>query len=141
MLFSLYYVRLWYTLNGDPMKCYQCRTQFYPKRTLKTLLNEPLSLRCPSCDRRYPRFFTKTVIPIEGFLLYHYTIFDQSYPIKEEAFLDEALKFILIYLQKHIHTGILIWKDELDSALFECLESLNQCDIFLICLFPSKLMI
>jgi len=123
------------------MKCYQCRIHFYPKRTLMTLFEEPLSLRCPSCDRRYPRFITKTVIPIEGHLLFHYTLFDATYPIKEEAFLDETLKILLIYLQKRAQRDLIIFREELDLDFFECLEAINECDIFLISLFPSKLMI
>lgn len=84
---------------------------------------------------------TKTVIPIEGYLLYHYTIFDAVYPIKEEAFLDETLKIILVFLKKRAQHDLLIFREELDLDFYECLESLNTCDIYLISLFPSKLMI
>jgi hypothetical protein len=123
------------------MKCYQCRIHFYPKRTLQTLLSEPLQLRCDRCDRRYTRYIHKTVLPIEGYLLYHYTLFFENCPIKEEAFLDESLKIIIEYLLNKQENDLILFKDELDLALFEALEQLNLSNIYLICLFPSKLMI
>ncbi len=123
------------------MKCYQCRIHFFPKRTLRTLLYEPLQLRCNRCDRRYPRFIHKEVIPIDGYLLHHYTLFIDQYAIKEEAFLDESLKIILIFLKNRKENDLILFRDELDLPLFEALEQLNLCDIYLICLFPSKLMI
>lgn len=123
------------------MKCYQCRVHFFPKRTLWTLFSEPIQLRCDRCDRRYPRYIHKTVLPIEGYLLHHYTLFSEHCAIKEEAFLDESLKIILIFLTHRNKNDLILFRDELDLALFEALEQLNLCDIYLICLFPSKLMI
>lgn len=123
------------------MKCYQCRKRFYPKRTLKTIIEEPLQLRCDGCDRRFPRLNHKTVLPIDGYLLYQYTMFGTYEPIKEEAFMDEELKVILIFLKKRRMNDLILCIDELKIELFECLNQLNSCDIYLICLFPSKLMI
>jgi len=62
-------------------------------------------------------------------------------PIKEEAFMDEELKVILIFLKKRRMNDLILCIDELKIELFECLNQLNSCDIYLICLFPSKLMI
>lgn len=123
------------------MKCYQCRTHFYPKRTIQTLFSEPLELRCRSCDRRYPRFIQKNVIPIDGYQLFHYALFFKDENIKEEAFMDEILKIMLEFLFKRHENDIIIFKDQLDESLFECLDQFNFGDIYLICLYPSKLMI
>ena len=123
------------------MKCYQCKTHFYPKRTIKTLFDEPLQLRCVSCDRRYPRFIHKTVIPIDGFQLYHYVLFFKDENIKEEAFMDEILKILLKFLFIRKKNDIIVFRDVLDQPLFSCLDQLNLGDIYLICLYPSKLMI
>lgn len=123
------------------MKCYQCRMKFYPKRTIKTLFNEPLALRCNSCDRRYPRFIHKTVIPIEGFQLFHYSIFFNEENIKEEAFMDEILRIMLEILFSRHKNDMILFKDQLDESLFECLDQFNLGDIYLICLYPMKLMI
>ncbi len=123
------------------MKCYQCRTHFYPKRSIKTLFEEPLQLRCTSCDQRFPRFIHKTVIPIEGYQLYYYVLFLKDENIKEEAFMDEILKILLEFLFKRTINDIILFKDELDESLFDCLDHLNIGDIYLICLYPSKLMI
>ncbi len=123
------------------MKCYQCRTHFYPRRTLKTLFDEPLQLRCDRCDRRYPRLIQYTTIPIDGFILHHYALFHTKIQIQEEAFLDETLKLILRFLERGYPNDLILFADELKNELFYYLDQLNLCDIFIICLFPCQLMI
>ncbi|MCU0104527.1 hypothetical protein N7603_02535 [Acholeplasma vituli] len=123
------------------MKCYQCRKHFYPRRTLSTLFEEPLQLRCKSCEKRYPVRIKREVIPISNYQLYLYTLFIEEVPIKEEAYLDESLKVLLLYLNHRKQSDILIWIETLDKTLYECLDQLDLCDIFIISLFPHKLMV
>lgn len=123
------------------VKCYQCRRVFFPRLTLSTLFHQPVSLRCPSCDKRFPVLIHREVLPISNFKIQLCTLFSHETPIKEEAFLDESLKFLLYYLKIAQTDDIFLWIECLEPSLFDCLDQLDLCDIFIISLFPHKLMV
>lgn len=128
-------------LMGDVMKCYQCKKVFHPRRTFETLWEQPLQLRCDRCDRRYIRYFRYEVLPIQGFLIHHYALFHGDEPIQEAAFLDESLKVLLIFLKQRQPNDLFLWLECLESPVYDCLDALHLCDIFIISLYPPKLMV
>lgn len=113
------------------MYCLECKKLIRKQINYLNIFKNNTSFICDNCFAKYIFIQNLDVIPINNYLLYVNTLFDDY---KNSDALAEYLKPYYLYFIKNGKDKIIMYFDTIDDAIYSKLNTLNIGNIFVITL-------